>query len=305
MPDAVLVTVNGKSLTRGTAMEMAREMAMRQGVPPQMVDQFMQQMGAQVESQAVDQFISKCLLEAEAERLQIQVSEKRVDEVLAMLTQRLPKGVTLEQALQAQGMDLATLRKEIEASERMRALVDSKVAQDQKVTDEQVAAYYKENVAQFESQEEVEARHILVTCDEKADEKARTAAKAEIDDIRGKLAAGADFAETAKASSDCPSKAEGGALGRFGRGQMAPEFEKAAFSQEVGVLGPVVQTQFGYHLVEVTARHPAGTQALATVSEDIKQTLTQQMQQKLFGDYIASLRKGANIQYGAGVVPQP
>lgn len=86
------------------------------------------------------------------------------------------------------------------------------------------------------------ARHILVSTQEQAQ------------DLRQQIADGADFGELARRHSDCPSSRRGGDLGEFGRGQMVPEFDKAVFEGEVGtVLGPV-KTQFGYHLIEVTAR---------------------------------------------------
>jgi peptidyl-prolyl cis-trans isomerase C len=87
-----------------------------------------------------------------------------------------------------------------------------------------------------------EARHILVDSEEKC-----LALKKEIE-------AGADFAEVAKGNSQCPSSRNGGDLGEFGPGQMVPEFDKAVFSSDVGVVIGPIKTQFGYHLLEVTKR---------------------------------------------------
>lgn len=86
------------------------------------------------------------------------------------------------------------------------------------------------------------ARHILVDSEDKCNE-----LKAEIEN-------GTPFEEVAKANSQCPSSAQGGDLGKFGPGQMVPEFDKVVFSGDVGVLYGPVQTQFGYHLLEVTSR---------------------------------------------------
>ncbi|OOV87487.1 peptidylprolyl isomerase [Oceanospirillum linum] len=87
------------------------------------------------------------------------------------------------------------------------------------------------------------ARHILV-----ADEQQCLNLKAEIE-------SGKDFAAVAQEHSLCPSGAEGGDLGSFRPGEMVPEFDKAVFSGDLNtVLGPV-QTQFGYHLLEVTSRN--------------------------------------------------
>lgn len=86
------------------------------------------------------------------------------------------------------------------------------------------------------------ARHILV------------ATKEACEDLKTKIEAGADFAVCARENSLCPSKNQGGSLGEFGPGQMVKEFDEVVFSGEIGkVLGPV-QTQFGYHLLEVTSR---------------------------------------------------
>ena len=86
------------------------------------------------------------------------------------------------------------------------------------------------------------ARHILV------------ASKEVCETLKTRIEAGADFATVARENSLCPSKNQGGALGEFGPGQMVKEFDEVVFTGEVGkVLGPV-QTQFGYHLLEVTSR---------------------------------------------------
>jgi len=86
------------------------------------------------------------------------------------------------------------------------------------------------------------ARHILV----------ETAAQCE--ELKNQILSGADFAEVAKQHSLCPSGAQGGDLGEFGRGQMVREFDEVVFTGELNkVLGPI-KTQFGYHLLEVTAR---------------------------------------------------
>ena len=74
----------------------------------------------------------------------------------------------------------------------------------------------------------------------------------EIQQIKARIDAGADFAQEAKQHSDCPSSRQGGDLGRFGRGQMVPEFEQAAFALPVGGISDVVETAFGYHIIQRT-----------------------------------------------------
>lgn len=87
------------------------------------------------------------------------------------------------------------------------------------------------------------ARHILVD------------SEAYCQELKDKINSGeVSFEEAAKANSTCPSGAQGGDLGTFGQGQMVPEFDQVVFNDEVGVVHGPVQTQFGYHLLEVTNR---------------------------------------------------
>jgi peptidyl-prolyl cis-trans isomerase C len=86
------------------------------------------------------------------------------------------------------------------------------------------------------------ARHILVNTQE------------ECENLKTKIEGGEDFAEMAKQHSQCPSGQKGGALGEFSPGQMVKEFDEVVFSAEVGKTHGPVQTQFGYHLIEITNR---------------------------------------------------
>jgi peptidyl-prolyl cis-trans isomerase C len=86
------------------------------------------------------------------------------------------------------------------------------------------------------------ARHILVSTKEKCVE------------LKNQIDGGADFAEIAKQHSQCPSGKKGGALGEFAPGQMVKEFDDVVFSAEINKTHGPVQTQFGYHLIQITSR---------------------------------------------------
>ncbi len=86
------------------------------------------------------------------------------------------------------------------------------------------------------------ARHILVESEEACLK------------VKERIEAGSDFAEMAREHSQCPSGSQGGELGEFSQGQMVPEFDQVVFNEEVGKVHGPIQTQFGYHLVEVTSR---------------------------------------------------
>ncbi len=83
--------------------------------------------------------------------------------------------------------------------------------------------------------------------------RSKAEAQEQIQQLLGKLQTGEAFATLAKQHSDCPSSAKGGDLGQFGRGQMVGPFEDAAFGLEVGQTSGVVETPFGYHIIQRTA----------------------------------------------------
>ncbi len=123
------------------------------------------------------------------------------------------------------------------------------------ISDADLQKTYDAQKAQYE---QVKARHILIAfkgspaAQEGKPELTEEQAKAKAEDIRKQLVAGASFDELAKKESDdVGSGARGGDLGEFGRGQMVPEFEKAAFDAKVGEVTPVIRTQFGFHIIKV------------------------------------------------------
>lgn len=86
------------------------------------------------------------------------------------------------------------------------------------------------------------ARHILVETEEACQ------------DLKNQIEGGMDFAKVAAEFSACPSGASGGSLGEFEKGRMVPEFDEVVFSAELNKVHGPVQTQFGYHLIEITSR---------------------------------------------------
>jgi peptidyl-prolyl cis-trans isomerase C len=104
--------------------------------------------------------------------------------------------------------------------------------------------------------DQIQASHILLMYDgslRSTATRSQDDAKQKITDLKAEIDSGTEFGEAAKQNSDCPSSAQGGDLGSFGRGMMVPEFEEAAFALDVGATSDVVKTDFGYHLIMRTA----------------------------------------------------
>lgn len=137
---------------------------------------------------------------------------------------------------------------------------------------------YQADAKAFQLPEQVRIRHILITAGKDKDD---TAAAQQARDLLAQLRAGGDFAALAKEhSADPGSAAKGGELGFFAQGRMVPEFDEAAFKlQKPGDLSDVVKTQFGYHILQLQERKPAGQQSFDEVKEGllakVKQTEVQ------------------------------
>jgi peptidyl-prolyl cis-trans isomerase C len=151
------------------------------------------------------------------------------------------------------------------ASDRVLAesWIGEKISND--VNDAAIEKAYKTFVADTASREQVTAAHILVATEDEA--------KA----IIASLKEGADFAELAKSKSTGPSGPSGGSLGKFGRGQMVPAFESAAFALGDGkITTQPVQTQFGWHVIKVESKEIAPAPTIENMREQLVQTLSTQ-----------------------------
>jgi peptidyl-prolyl cis-trans isomerase D len=161
---------------------------------------------------------------------------------------------------------------------RMRFLAydPAAFAQVKEITDEQIQEYYELNRdSEFTTEETIGARHILKRAG--ADDEAKAKAKQAIEAIAARLAAGGNFEQIAREESEDPgSGAKGGDLGSFGRGRMVKPFEDAAFGLQPGQTSGVVETEFGYHIIQVYERKPAGTTALENARDQIAKKLAEE-----------------------------
>jgi len=164
------------------------------------------------------------------------------------------------------------------------------------VSDREIERYYEQNSVRYETGDQVAASHILFKTGPDTDEEA-VRKKAEA--VLAQAKAGADFAELARQHSEDTSAENGGDLGLFGRGQMVPEFETAAFALQEGEVSDLVRSTYGFHIIKLTGRQAAFIRPLDTVREEIRNTLTQdkarQAMEKAVDSAAEKLRQSGSV----------
>jgi len=203
-----------------------------------------------------------------------------------LLDSMIVRQIILEQA-KKDGVD-----KDKEVSDRMedlrkRLIVETylkkKVEKEAQISDEEMKKFYDENKDKFKAGDQVKASHILVKTEKEAS------------DILAQLKGGAKFEDLAKKFSTDSTASKGGDLGWFPKGAMVPEFDKVAFSLKEGEMSGIVKTQFGFHIIKVTGKRPAGITPFEEVKDQIKSNLLPAKQQEIFTKMKEEMKKSAKI----------
>lgn len=228
----------------------------------------------------LDAMISNEVVNQEADKADIKVTQEELDAEMAVYEESYGGAEALEQALATSGMSIDDLKEEMKTYLKVEKIVGP----DIKITDEQISTYFEENKESFEQPSQVEASHILVATQEEADE------------VKAKLDAGGDFAElAAEYSIDTANAESGGALGAFGAGEMAPEFEEAAFSMKVDETSDPVETEYGFHIIQVTQKTDAVEANLEDSKQQIKETLFDEALNTKYAEWLAEKTESYDI----------
>lgn len=246
-PNEVIVTVDGKKFIRKEMDDMVNQMLKHNEgkIPAEQIEAAR----SEFQNRAAYSFVMKTILMNQAKKAGIRMEQKDKDAQLKKMADALKKqNKTVDQFFKESPLGEKAAREEFDEGVLIDKLITTEVVDKIKVEDKEV----NDKIAEIKkSNADIEKANKGI-----AAEKAK--AKAKIQDLKKRLDSGKeDFAKLAKENSDCPSKERGGDLGSFARGQMVKPFEDAAFKQEIGKVGDIVETQFGYHLIKVTAKTPA------------------------------------------------
>jgi peptidyl-prolyl cis-trans isomerase C len=285
--------VNGKAIPYddfAVELDMQRRRIEQQGqrIPDQMLPL--------LRARVLESLVNLELLYQESVKRNIKVSDEDIDKEVAEIKGRFKDPGQFDSALAGMKMSEADLRQQIAQRSVIQQLLDIEVTTGGEVSEAEAQAFYSDNPGYFQQPEQIRARHILIKVDEKASVEEKAAARKKIEAIQKRIAQGEDFGELAQKESEGPSSTKGGDLDYFSRGSMVKPFEDAAFALTPNEVSNIVETPYGYHLIQLMDRKPAQIVPFLEVKDQIIMKLSDDLKKKKTQAYVESLRQEAKIE---------
>jgi peptidyl-prolyl cis-trans isomerase C len=285
--------VNGTQIPRSEVdrkIELIKKRYTEMGTPiPQ--DQL-----AGMREKLINSLVEQELLYQESQAQGISVDTAAVDSDF----ENFKKQFKNEEDYQKQMKDLNytedVLKSQIQKTKIIQQLIEKNVMSTISIPDAELKSYYDSHPDEFKRPERARARHILVKVDASATDADKAAARKKIEGIDAQLKKGGDFEKLAAENSDCPSSKNGGDLGFFSRGQMVKPFEEAAFALKPGGISPIVETQFGFHIIKLESKEDATTLTFDQVKEELQQKLKQTKVRDALKSYIESIKNKGKVE---------
>ena len=245
--------------------------------------------------------IDKQLLLAKGKQLGISGDDAlihRLDQI--RIQNHLSSMQALQQAVEAQGLSWQDFKEQIRQNLVTEAVIRQEVAPTIRISQPEVEQYYHEHLAEFKRPEEVRLSEILIATPNPDDAKQVADAKTQADSIEAQLKAGTDFATLAKKHSSGPTAAQGGDLGNFGKGQLAPELERATFPLKEGQFTEPIRTRQGWIILKVLHHQDSGLAPISDVEVQIENAIGYQKMQPALRAYLETLRNQSYIDIRPG-----
>ena len=288
---AIVTRINTQHIT-GDELERAvrsAEIQAGQALPSQFRDQ--------VYRSVLERLVSFHLLLQESQTRNISATDAEVEEHIDRLRGNFPTEEAFKSQLTAWDTTLDILREETRRDLLVERVLDAAVTADVAIDADTTREFYEAHTDQFIQGGSAHARHILIGVSPDADEETKTEARERAEELRQEAQEGADFAGLARAHSEDPGSAEnGGDLGRVSKGQTVPDFEAALFELETGGISDVVETPFGFHIIQLLDLEESRTVAFAEASIQIREFLLNQERQAQTEAFVAELRANNDVE---------
>jgi len=260
-----------------------------------------------VRTMALKNMVLKKLMLDKAATLQLKDVDKDEAAQLAAVTQSVPPGQTLDAQLKAAGLTMDDLKKMIHERVVIQKVLEADAFKNVDPSEQEIDAIYLKNKDSFNIPAKIRASRVLILVDDKTSPTDKAAKKKAIDAARERIVKGEDFGKVAAdVSEDQYSKARGGDLGFFAKGENPDTgFDDVAFNTKQGVLSPVFLTPLGYQFLKVTAIQPAGVVSEADARNYISSKLREQNMQAQSMDYAKKLLADSGVTYHLVLVDPP
>ena len=292
-PGIEIASVNGKPISKSQyerRLSFFKKRATHRGRQLKDSDLMM------VKNRILENLIDIELLYQQSQKEGVKVDDQAVNEQIKTIKKRFSDETAFKKAIKGMHVSEEEFRTEIQRSLAIKQLLDTNVRRKITVPEKDDKKYYNDNLNLFKEPEKVKFSQIWIKLPPNAEASKKNQARKKIESIQKKIRLGEDFGMLAKAYSEGPAAKREGNLGYFARGHMPKPIENAAFSLNVGEVSGIVETKFGYHLIKVTGKKPAGTVPYKEVRPIIEQHLKKEKEKTEIQSYIENLKKSAEIK---------
>ena len=249
-----------------------------------------------IREKVLDVLIGQELLWQAAYKDKTIAGDEEIGQAFKQYQAKFDDEISFDMKLQEGGYNKTTFQHNLKQQLSAQKWIEKFALKDVTVSDSEVHTFYQQNEQQFIEAEKIRARHILIKLKPEASNLERESAMKLLADIKLEIDSGASFEALAKQKSEDSSAANGGDLGYFERGQMVKPFEKAAFDLTPGEVSGVIETRFGFHLIQLVERKPPVQYEEKDQADKIRFYLWQQKYQHAVEDAVTRLKKEALIE---------
>ena len=244
----------------------------------------------------LNRMIDNILIDQEAAKMGIVVDDEEISGTIQnILTQRKLTMSDFEKILDQEGLSLEAYRKEIRDQILRSRIVRYELRSLVVVTDEEIGDYYMKNRKDYDGQEAVYIKQIIMFFPDQDNQDMRREISETMEDILRQLRAGESFDKLAIQFSQGPTAREGGDIGYIPRGIMPPAVEEIAFAMEPGEISDIIESEQGFSIIAITDRRAGGSSMIESAREEIKEKIMENKIAKRYDDWISDLRKKSLI----------
>jgi peptidyl-prolyl cis-trans isomerase SurA len=299
--EEIIARVNNQIIT--TSEYQAAESQISQDVSQECQSCTTNQIQAQIEEHKKNllrDMIDNVLLQERAKDMGISVDTDVVKQLDDVRRQNgLDSMEALQKAVESSGMDWADYQQQMKNQLLRQKVIEQEVSGKMNISPEQIQQFYSEHKQEFVMPEQVVLSEIFLGTQGRTPEEIDSIRK-KAEDLHGRLVRGADFSQIAQRYSEGQTARDGGNLGSFKRGILAPQLDEAVFKLQKGQITSVIQTQTGFEILRVDQHYQSGQQPLAKVENQIENKLYMQQMEPALRKYLAQLREESYITIKPG-----